>query len=121
MKKILVLWLMGLVCASKAEAGWFKSDVEPVDLLSSPWVGIHSVSRKEAQKPQKMNTIRLIAYLAHFCGKKHCRANQELISIWGFHYSLAQSPHCALVSTYESHTHDRPACRPSRGSHRRGR
>ena len=49
-------------------------------LLSSPWVGIHSVSRKEAQKPQKMNTIRLIAYLAHFCGKKYCRANQELIS-----------------------------------------
>jgi hypothetical protein len=39
-----------------------------LDLLSSPWVGIHSVSRKEAQKPQKMNTFRLIAYLAHFCG-----------------------------------------------------
>jgi hypothetical protein len=28
-----------------------------------------------------MNTIRLIAYLAHFCGKKYCRANQELTYI----------------------------------------
>ena len=28
-----------------------------------------------------MNAIRHIAYLAHFYGKKYCRANQELISI----------------------------------------
>ncbi len=39
-----------------------------------------------------MNTIRLIAYLAHFCGKKYCRANQELISMQHIIRPPASSP-----------------------------